>query len=135
MSASTLPLLAALYALAPAPARALDLDAVPSIPRAEAMRSPDGSFLLTIYAPVDWIAAEVEVKGGDGVDLGAASLDQPVQVRGATSRKGNLDITLSVATREKVGITWEFDVAPTAVPSRSPELHRADTPRKKKGKR
>lgn len=134
MSGRPLPLLALIGALYAAPAPALDLDAVPNVPRAEALRSPDGSFLLTIYAPVDWIAAEVEVRGGDGVDLGAAALDQAVQVRGATSRKGNLDITLSVATKEKVGITWEFDVAPTAVPSRSPELRRADTPRKK-GKR
>lgn len=128
-------LLLCLAALAPARAAlAQGLAGVPDLPRAEAIRSPDGSFVLTIYPPTAWIGAEVEVKGGDGVDLGAATPDAPVQVRGFTSRAGPLDITLRIATPEKVGITWEFDLVPTPVPSKSPELRRGET-KKKRGRR
>ncbi len=130
---SRLLLLAALLC-SPASAGA-ELPPMPDVPRAEAIRAPDGTFVITLYPPLDWIAAEVEVKGGDGVDLGAAKVDQPVQVRGATSRKGALAVTLRIATPQKIGITWEFDVEPIAVPSRAPELQRAEGARKRRGRR
>lgn len=114
--------------------RAAELPSMPDVPRAEAVRSPDGSFVITLYPPLDWIAAEVEVKGGDGVDLGAAKLNQPVRVRGVSSRKGPLLITLRVATPQRIGVTWEFEVEPTAVPSQTPELKRGEPARKRRGR-
>ncbi len=114
---------------------AAELPPLPQTPRAEAIRSPDGAFVLTLYPPLDWIAAEVEVKGGDGVDLGSAKTDQPVHVRGVSSRKGPLLVTLRIATPQKIGITWEFDVEPTAVPARAPDLIRGESKAKRRGRR
>ncbi len=95
------------------------------VPRVEAMMASDGTWLLTVYPPLDWVGAEVEVQGAGGVDVGPAGRDQPIQVHGWSSKTGNMAVVLRVATPEKVGIIWEFDVAPTMVPSRAPELQRA----------
>ena len=118
-----------------APARAQDAPADPSadVPRVDALRSPDGSYTLTLYPPFSWIGAEVEVSGTDGVDLGAAGEGEPVSVSGWTGKKGPLDITLRVATPRNVGVTWEFLVDPTSVPERPPTLKRAEGKPKHRG--
>lgn len=120
------PLVLAL-ALAPTASAAEREPLAPGVdsPRVEAMMASDGTWLLTVYPPLDWLGAEVEVKGAGGVDLGPAARDEAVQVHGWSAKTGNLAVVLRVATPEKVGITWEFDVAPTMVPSRAPELQRA----------
>lgn len=120
------PLVLAL-ALAPTASAAEREPLAPGVdsPRVEAMMASDGTWLLTVYPPLDWLGAEVEVKGAGGVDLGPAARDEAVQVQGWSAKTGNLAVVLRVATPEKVGITWEFDVAPTMVPSRAPELQRA----------
>lgn len=94
------------------------------VPRVDAMMASDGTWLLTVYPPLDWIGAEVEVQGSGGVDVGPAVHDQAVQVHGWSSKAGPMRVTLRVATPEKVGIIWEFDVAPTMVPARAPEMQR-----------
>lgn len=121
--------------LAAADGFAGSLDHVPDLPRAEAIRASDGTYVLTLYPPTAWIGAEVDVKGTDAVDLGPATPGRPVQVRGYTSRKGALQVTLRIATPEKVGITWEFEVEPTLVPARAPELERSPAPAKRRGRR
>lgn len=105
------------------------------LPRVEALQSPDGSYTLTFYPPFSWTGAEVEVKGTDGVDLGPAAEGEAVQVNGWVSRKGPLNITLRVATPQKVGVTWQFWVDPTSVPARPPVYKRVEPSGKRRGRR
>lgn len=113
-------LLAPSVALAEHPPLAPGVDT----PRVDAMMASDGTWLLTVYPPLDWLGAEVEVQGSGGVDVGPATHDQAVQVQGWSSKAGPMQVVLRVATPEQVGITWEFEVAPTMVPSRAPEMQR-----------
>lgn len=114
-----------------APVGALGLAELPAggadVPRAEAIRSSDGSYTLTLVAPLAWTAAEVQVAGTDAVDLGPATADQEVRVSGWTSKSGPLFVTLRVATPERVGVTWQFWVDAQLVPGRSPALERSGT--------
>lgn len=119
------PLLGTLVVLLPALSLPAAADEpAPEIPRAEAVRSADGAWLMTLTPPMDWIAAEVSVKGSDGVDLGPASAAVPVQVQGFSAKDGPLLVTLQVATSDHIGITWEFEVEPISVPARAPALQR-----------
>lgn len=128
------PLLCALGLLASSVALAQRAPLAPGVdtPRVDAMMASDGTWLLTVYPPLDWVGAEVEVAGAGGVDVGPASHDQPVQVHGWSSKTGPMSVVLRVATPEKVGITWEFEVSPTMVPSRAPELQRVKAEGKKR---
>ncbi len=93
-------------------------------PRAFGSRASNGDLALVLEPSHDWVAAEVQVTGGDAIDLGPARRGDAVEVDAWTDRTGPLVVVLRVVQPDGHGVTYRFDMDVQSLPDIRPRFER-----------